>query len=128
MNDLIQKGKVRTILISLSILLISVHTIYSFQSALPVLDSGKLIQQGIRFLLTFVLLLLVYRGAVWARIVTIIFLGIAIIGSLYAIVTLQGSIVFKIPSIVMVMVYSIAFYHFLFSASFKAFFKEQNQR
>lgn len=128
MTELILKGKIRTILISISILLISAHTIYSFQSALPALDSGKLTQQGIRFLLTLVLLLLVYRGAIWARIVTIIFLGIAIIGSLYAIFTLQGSIVFRIPSIVMVTVYSIAFYHFTFSAPFKAFFTFQNQR
>ncbi|WOI23883.1 hypothetical protein [Nonlabens ulvanivorans] len=72
MNELEQLGKRRTILISISILLVSLHTIYFYQSALPEIDTSKLIQQGIRFILTVVLLIFVFQAKQWARIIAIV--------------------------------------------------------
>lgn len=62
MNTLAKIGKKKTILISISILLVSIHTIYFYHSVRPEIESKKLIQQLIRFLLTIGLLIMVYRG------------------------------------------------------------------
>ena len=52
MNELTKLGKKRTILISISILLVSIHTIYFYHSVKPEIETKKLIQQIIRLLLT----------------------------------------------------------------------------
>ncbi|MFD0989911.1 DUF4240 domain-containing protein [Mariniflexile jejuense] len=126
MNELTKLGKKRTILISISILLISIHTIYFYHSVRPEIESKKLIQQIIRFLLTIGLLIMVYKGKNWAKIVSIILFSIAILGALVGLGTLDTPFVNKIPLLVMIFVYSIAIYHFGFAESFKEFFKFQN--
>ena len=45
MNDLAKLGKTRTILILISILLVSIHTIYFYHSIRPEIETKKLIQQ-----------------------------------------------------------------------------------
>lgn len=127
MNELIRKGKKRTILISISILLVSIHTIYFYHVVRPEIETKKLIQQIIRFLLTVGLLIVTYKGKKWARIVSIVLFSLGILGGLAGLVTIESvSIINKVPLLVMTIVYSIAVYHFGFSKSFKAFINYQN--
>lgn len=127
MNDLTIIGKKRTLLISISILLVSLHTIYFYHVIRPELESKKLIQQIIRFILTTVLLLGAYKGKKWAKLLSIILFSIAIIGAFTTIIKLEtSSFINKIPIIVMILVYAMAVYHFAISKSYKAFFDFQN--
>ncbi len=128
MNYLEQIGKKRTILISISILLVSLHTIYFYNSAVPEIETKKIIQQIIRFILTVGLLFLVYKGKNWARIVSIILFSLGLIGAIFGILSVSKPIILKTPFIVMIIVYSVAIYHFGISKSFKAFFDYQNNR
>ncbi|MBI1182815.1 hypothetical protein GC194_00995 [bacterium] len=126
MDELAMLGKKRTILISISILLISIHTIYFYHATRPEIETKKLAQQIIRFLLTIVLLMLVYKGKNWARILSLVLFSIATIAAVIGLVTLNTSIINKIPLMVMIFVYSMSIYHFGFSKSFKEFFQYQN--
>lgn len=126
MNELTKLGKKRTILISISILLVSIHTIYFYHSVRPEIESKKLITQLIRFLLTIGLLIMVYKGKKWAKIVSIILFSLALLGALIALGTLDTPFINKVPLLVMIFVYSMAIYHFGFAQSFKEFFKYQN--
>jgi len=126
MNQLAEIGRRRTILIAISILLISIHTIYFYQSSRPEIEVKKLIQQIIRFSLTLGLLFLIYNGKKWARIVAIILFSLAILLALYTFFTIDAAFINKTPFIVMIVIYSIAIYHFAFSKSFKEFIKVQN--
>lgn len=126
MNELTKIGKKRTMLISISILLVSIYTIYFYHSVRPEIESKKLIQQLIRFSLTIGLLILVYKGKNWAKIVSIILFSLALLGALVGLGTLDTPFTNKIPLLVMIFVYSIAIYHFGFAKSFKEFFKFQN--
>jgi hypothetical protein len=128
MNDLINTGKRRTILISISVLLVSLHTIYFYHAVRPEIETKKLIQQIVRFLLTVGLLIAVFKGKKWAKIVSIVLFSLAILRAIAAMVAIEsGSFVNKIPLLVMIFVYTVAVYHFGFSKSFKAFFEHQNE-
>jgi len=128
MNDIEKAGKKNTILISISILLVSLHTIYFYQSVQPEIDTKKLIQQIIRFLLTVGLLYAIYIGKNWARIIALILFSLGILGAIYGIFTIQADTINKVPFIVMIFVYSMALYHFGFSSSFTAFHKVQQTK
>ncbi|WGH75603.1 hypothetical protein P8625_00125 [Tenacibaculum tangerinum] len=128
MDNLIKLGKRRTILISISILLVSIHSIYFYHSVRPEIELKKLFQQLIRFSLTVTLLLMVYKGKKWAKIVLIILFSVALFGLLISFNTLEISFINKIPFGIMVFVYSMAIYHFGFSKSFKAFYLFQNNK
>jgi hypothetical protein len=122
-DEIVKIGKKRTILISLSILLVSIHTIYFYHVVRPEIETKKLLQQIIRFLLTAGLLMVTYKGKRWARIVSIILFSLGILGGLSGLVIIESaSIINKIPLLVMTFVYSIAVYHFAISKSFKAYF------
>ena len=126
MTELIKTGKRRTILISISVLLVSLHTIYFYHAVRPEIDTKKLTQQIVRFLLTAGLLIAVFKGKKWAKIVSIVLFSLAILGAMAAMVAIEsGSFVNKIPLLVMIFVYTVAVYHFGFSKSFKAFFEDQ---
>jgi len=87
-----------------------------------------LVQQIIRFLLTAGLLIVLYRGKKWAKIVSLVLFSLGILGALSALVTLESeSFINKVPLLVMTFVYSVAVYHFGFFQSFKAFFDYQNR-
>lgn len=127
MTDLIKIERKRTILISISILLVSVYTIYSYSAVRSEVETGKLIQQLIRFLLTVVLLFFVYQGKNWARVLSIVLFSIAILGALFALLMVQAPTLYaKLPLLVMLVVYSVAVFHFGLSKSFKAFLDYQN--
>lgn len=128
MNYFAESGRKRTILLSISILLVSIHTIYFYHSNKPELDNAKLTQQIVRFLLTAVLLYFLFKGKNWARIVSSILFSVAILGSLVALFTLNAPIVAKTPLLVMLFVYSMAIKHFWFSKEYKAFSAYQNSR
>ncbi|MEO9501217.1 hypothetical protein [Nonlabens ulvanivorans] len=128
MNELAQLGKRRTILISISILLISLHTIYFYQSALPEINTSKLIQQCVRFVLTVVLLLFVFQAKRWAKITAIVLFGLALLGAVIGLVSLSGTFINKIPVLVMILVYSMAIHHLRYSNSYKAYFQYKNPR
>ena len=121
MNTLEKLGRKRTILISISILLVSLHTIYFYHAVFPNAETKKVVQQIIRFLLTIWLLILIYKGTNWARIATIILAVIAVIGTLISIFTLEQELVLKIPLFVMAFVNSMTIYFLGFSKSYKAF-------
>ena len=126
MNELAQLGKRRTILISISILLVSIHTIYFYQSALPEINSSKLVQQGVRFLLTVILLIFVFQAKQWARIIAIVLFSLALLGAVIGLVSIDGPFVNKIPVLVMIFVYTMAIHHLGFSSSYKAYFQYKN--
>lgn len=126
MNKLTKLGKKKTILISISILFVSIHTIYFYHALRPEIETKKLIQQIVRFLLTIGLLVMVYKGKNWAKIVSLILFTLALLGALVGFGTLEAPFFNKIPLIIMIIVYSIAIYHFGFDKSFKEFFNYQN--
>ncbi len=128
MNELIQTGKTRTIQISVSILLVSIHTIYFYHTVRPEIETLKLVQQVARFLLTVGLLVITYRGKKWAKNTSLVLFSVTLLGALIGIGTFEGSIVNKVPLSVMIIVYSLAVYHFGFSKGYKAFFEHQNGR
>jgi hypothetical protein len=120
-------GKKRTILISISVLMVSLHTMYFYNVMMPEVTTKKIVQQSIRFLLTVGLLVMLYRGKSWARITSIVLFSIGILGAFVGLITIDKTIILKSPLIVMLIVYSVALYHFWFSRSFKAFFEHQNK-
>lgn len=131
MNDLIKLGKKRTIQISISILLLSFHTIYYYQTLYyqqikPEIDTRKLIFQIIRFLLTVVLLYALYKGKKWARTVFLMIFTIAIFAAFGVVSRMEGSFLAKSPFYVMIFIYTLGVYHFGFSESYKAFANYQN--
>lgn len=129
MNQLlIETGKRKTILISISILLISLWSIYFEQSSKIEIDKIKLIRQIIRFFLTVGLLYSVYIGKNWARIILLILFSMAIILSIVAIVNIDADMLLKIPFFVMIFIYGISIYHYSFSRSFKEFFNYQKSK
>ncbi|PCH74352.1 MAG: hypothetical protein COB98_10155 [Flavobacteriaceae bacterium] len=128
MNELIKLGKKRTLLISTSILLVSIHTIYFYHVVRPEIDSTKLIQQVIRFLLTLGLLYAVYKGKKWAKTLSLLLFSAALLGAVIAVATIDRPLINKTPLFVMIFVYSTAIYHVGFSKSYKAFFNFQNEK
>ncbi len=126
MDGLIKTGKRRTILVSISILLISIITIFFYHSVRAEIDPKKLVQQIIRFSLTVGLLVMVYKGKKWARTISLILFSLAILGVLIAL-RIEVPFVNKIPLITLILIYSISIYHFGFSKSFKAFFEFENR-
>ena len=125
MTELINLGKKRTLLISLSILLVSIHTIYFYNVSVLEIEPTKLFQQFIRLSLTIGLLLMVYKGKNWARIIAIILFAFGVLGAIFGFITTDTYFLNKTPFLVMIFVYGMAVYHFSFSKSFKAFFKSQ---
>ena len=120
-NTLEKLGRKGTILISISILLVSLHTIYLYHAVFPDAETKKTVQQLIRLLLTVWLLILIYKGTNWARIVTIILASVAVIGSLISLFTLEQDLILKIPLFIMAFVYAMTIYFLGFSKSYKAF-------
>lgn len=128
MNYLEKIGRKQTILISISILLVSLHAIYFYNSVFRETNTQKLLQQIIRFLFTVGLLILVYKGKKWARIVLVILFSIALLGAFFGLFFTQQTMINKIPLIIMIFVYSVSIFHFGLSKSFKAFFLYQNRK
>ncbi len=126
MNELTKIGKKRTILISISIILVSIHTIYYYHSVRQEIEFKKLIKQLIRFTLTVGLLIMVYKGKNWAKIILIVLFSLALLGALIPLGTSETPFINKVPLLVMIFVYSLAIYHFGFAQSFKEFFEYQN--
>ena len=128
MNEIIKIGKKRTVLVSISILLVSIHTIYLYHAVRPEIVEKKLIQQIIRFLLTSGLLYLIYIGKNWAKKIAIALFTFSIVFACYSLFTIKTSNINKIPILVLIVVYSLAIYHFLFSKSFEEFQEYQNKK
>ena len=129
MNTLIQTGKSRTILLSISILLISIHTIYFYHASQPEIETKKIVQQVIRFSLTVGLLIMLYMGKNWAKQVSIFLFSLSVIGGLIAMFSIETKSFFvKSPLLVMVVVFSLALYHFGVSKAYRAFAEFQNEK
>ncbi len=125
MEDLVPIGRRRTIWISIAVLFVSLHAIYFYNVTVPDVPTKKIIQQIIRFILTVLLLVLVYKGREWARWMAVVLFAIGAIGALISVFAVNVSSIAKVPLIVMVIVFSASAYHFAFSNSFKAFFEHQ---
>lgn len=128
MDRLIELGKRRTVLLTISILLVSLNSIYLYHAARPEIEYTKLIQQTVRFLLTLGLLYMVYKGKKWAKTVAIVLFAIAILGLLLGVSTIETSLLNKSPFIVAIFIYGLAIYHFGFAESFRAFSQYQNNK
>lgn len=126
MDDLEKTGKKNTILVSISILLVSLHTIYFYHVSVPDFQTKKLIQQLIRFSLTVGLLVAVYKGKHWAKNVSLVLFSLGILGAIFGLTKFEEFSVNMTPFFVMIFVYSLAVYHFAIAKSFKAFFNYQN--
>lgn len=114
-------GRKRTILIIISNLLVSLHTIYYYNITMVDVETIKHIQQLIRFLLTIWLFILIYQGKNWARIVVIVLSIIAVLGAIVSVFVIAQPFLFKIPFVVMIIVYFSTIYFLGFSKSYKAF-------
>jgi hypothetical protein len=122
MDDLIKLGKRRTILVSISILLVSLHTIYFYQAVRPEIEPAKLVQQSIRFLLTAGLLWMTYKGKDWSKIATVVLFSFGILGVVYGLTEMVGPMVIRIPFGVMdscVFFWGLPFWNF---EKFQSFF------
>ena len=97
MDDLIKLGKKRTILVSISILLVSLHTIYFYQTVRPEIEPAKLVQQAFRFLLTTGLLWMTYKGKNWAKIVAVVLFSFGMFGAVYGLSEMVGPMEIKNP-------------------------------
>ena len=95
---------------------------------MPEVEMKKIVQQLIRFLLTIWLLILIYKGKNWARIVTIILAFVAVVGSIISMFAINQVFVLKIPFLIMTFVNIMAIYFFGFSKSFKAFATYQKMK
>lgn len=123
MNPIQKKGQKQTIQVSISILLVSVNTIYSYISKL---GTDRILEQGIRFVLTVALLVVLYKGKKWARVVALFLFGIAIFRAIGGLFIVEADLLAKVPVIVMITVYSVAIYHFGASDYYMAFARYQN--
>ncbi|MFD1552901.1 hypothetical protein DNU06_07945 [Putridiphycobacter roseus] len=128
MEDLIALGRKRTILLSISILLVSVHTIYLYHATHPVVETKKIVQQAIRFLLTILLLVMIYKGKKGAKIIGIVLFSLGLLGALIGLFMIDKPFLAKTPLLVMSMVYALAIYFFSANSSFKAFFESQQHK
>ena len=128
MTQLEKIGKRRTLLIALSVLLISIHTIYYYHIIRPEFDVQKFTTQIIRFTLTIGLLVMIYKGKHWAKVIGLILFTLGVLGAIIGLCMGPLMTVNKLPLIVMIFVYAMAIYHFGFSKSFKAFSTYQNER
>ena len=120
MNELAIHGRNWTIRILASVLLISVYTIVTYNIVVPNVEVKKIIQQGIRFSLTFLLAYFVFRGKKWAVLISTMVFSIGALGALISLFS-EASFIAKIPLIVMTIIYLITVYHLNFSKSFQAY-------
>ncbi len=127
MTELVKQGKQRTIGVAISMLTVSLIGIILYHLSNSDVGSIKVLSQIIRFSLTIALLVEAYKGKKWAKVVTIILACLAVLTSIGAFIGLEGSLLRKIPFIIMAVVYGITIYHFGFSKSFKAFYAFQNR-
>jgi len=127
MTELVKQGKQRTIGVAISMLSVSLIGIILYHVSNSDIGSTKVLSQIIRFSLTIALLVEAYKGKKWAKVVTIILAGLAVLTSIGTVIGLEGSLLGKIPFIIMAVVYGITIYHFGFSKSFKAFYAFQNR-
>lgn len=121
MTELAHKGKIMTIRVFASMLLISIYTIVTYNIVVPNVETKKLIQQIVRFSFTVLIMYFVFQGKIWAKNLMSVLCGIAIIGGLIAMFT-PITFVQKIPLIVMIIIYLFALFHFNYSISFKEYF------
>lgn len=127
-NTLAQIGKKRTILLSISILMVSLHTIYFYHSIRPEIDPDKLKQQIIRFILTIILLIFAYLCKNWARKLAVGLFSLAAIFAGLGLLKQDLPLTNKIPIIVMLIVHGISVKHFGFSKSYREYFDFKNQQ
>lgn len=128
MNELEKIGRRRTVLISLSILFVSLHTMYLYHVSKPEIDTQKLTQQIIRFCLTVVLLFFAYRAQKWAAWVLSFLFVVGLVTAIGSLLNIQANLILKIPILVMVCVYGVSVYHFMLSKSYSAFCYYQRQK
>lgn len=129
MNALERTGKRRTLWLSASILLLSVWSIYFYQSVQPEINFPKLFSQIVRFILTIILLFFVYQGSRWARITALVLFSIGLVLAITAVFALQHQSFFtEIPFYAMIIIYADALFLFGFSRSFHAFRAYQKRR
>ncbi len=126
MNPLIRQGRRQTIGIFVSLLLISLYIIIFYQLYMPQ-DLKKLFQQIIRFGLTGFLMYFIIQGKNWARLTMGILMILAAVLGLISLL-IPVPLIYKIPLIVMTIIYSIGIYHLFFSKAFKAYFSYLNLR
>ncbi|MGV3610073.1 MAG: hypothetical protein ACO1N0_03925 [Fluviicola sp.] len=121
MNPLIRQGQRQTTGIFVSLLLMEIYIIIFYQLYMPGDGGKKLFQQIVRFGMTGFLIYFILQGKNWARITMGILLILAVFLGLISLL-LPVPIVYKIPLMVMIIIYCIGIYHFFFSKAFKAYF------
>lgn len=126
MNSFETAGRNGTIRIFASVLLISIHTIVTYQMQFEFIDTKKLIQQIIRFLLTILLMYFLFKGKKWAKIILTVLFSLSVVFALIGLFTLPGPA--KIPASVMIIIYGLAAYYLNFSLYFKAYFSYLQQK
>lgn len=120
MNELAKQGRNKALSIFLSVVLISIYTIVTYNILAENIETKKITQQIVRFLLTLVLIYSVMKGKNWAIISMSILLSLGILLSLIALLAI-GTAPGMIPLLVTIYIYSMAIYHLNFTKSFKAY-------
>lgn len=120
MNDLARKGKIFTIRVFASVLLLSLYIIVSYNIIIDNMEVGKLIQQIIRFGLTLLLMYLILKGKSWAIFALTV---LSIISAIGALISLFGEfpLLGKGLFLTILLIHSLVIYHLNFSKSFKEY-------
>lgn len=127
MNDIEIQGRNNIIRSFASVLLLSIYITVTYHLTLGHVETGKLIQQIIRFILTVLVMFLILKGYKWAKyLLSILF----VIGIFMAIPSLSASVPFvnKIPVISLVIIYSLTVYRLIFSLNCIAYFKHMAEK
>lgn len=127
MNELVQQGKKSTLIISIGVLIASLSNVYLYHLFNPEVGVFTIIWQVIQLLFMLSVLAEAFKGKRWAKIVVMILCFLSAFGSLWTGFTLESSILLKLPFLTFVIIYGMAFFHFGFSKSYKAF-SEFNKR
>ena len=124
MDELVQDGKGKFKAVALTLLGMSLYVIISYHVVNEMVDQGRLVKQVVRFGLEILLLILIYRGVRWARLLFSFLLGIGVIG--FGVLLFMGGMNTDFVSLIlMIVIYSNAIYAFNFSPSVAAFMKYQ---
>ncbi len=121
MNELEKQGR-NDILRSLaSNILFSIYVSVSYHISLGYVDGSKLVVHIVRFLLTLIILYLVFQGYSWARNLFSVLIAIGIV-MLVPPVFNDVPLVNKIPLFTGLLIYSLTLYRLNFSPNSKAYF------
>lgn len=125
MNELVKQGKQKTLFISGIVLIAILSNFFLYHIYESSTGTLVIVWQVFRFVFTLSLLAEAFKGVNWAKTLTLVLCILSIIESIWTIFTLESSMLLKLPYVVFIFIYGIAFYHFSISKCYKALFEHK---